>query len=55
MKNLAPIAVFTYNRPELLKILINSLKKNSLSKNSIIYIFSDKWKNLSDKKQVMVV
>jgi len=55
MKNLAPIAVFTYNRLDLLKILINSLKKNSLSKNSIIYIFSDKWKNLSDKKKVMVV
>ena len=55
MENLAPIAIFTYNRLDFLKILIDSLKKNSLSKNSLIYIFSDSWKDLEDKKNVLEV
>lgn len=50
MKNLAPIAIFVYNRLDFLKILVDSLKKNSLSQKSIIFIFSDSWKNLKDKK-----
>jgi hypothetical protein len=55
MNNLAPIAIFTYNRFVYLKILINSLKKNSLSKNSVVFIFSDGWKNDKDKKHVLNV
>ena len=55
MKNLAPIAIFTYNRLDLLKILIQSLKKNSLSKNCTIYFFSDNYKNTTDKKKVLDV
>jgi len=55
MKNLAPIAIFTYNRLDFLKILIQSLKKNSLSRNSTIYFFSDNWKEESDKKKVLEV
>ena len=42
--NLAPIAIFVYKRLDRLKILINSLKRNSLSKNSVVFIFSDGWK-----------
>jgi hypothetical protein len=53
--NLAPIAIFTYNRLQYLKILINSLKKNSLSKNSVVFIFSDGWKNDFDKTHVLNV
>ena len=53
--NLAPIAIFAYKRLDYLKILINSLKKNSLSKNSIIYIFSDGWKSDFDKEEVLYV
>ena len=45
--DLAPIAIFTYNRLDYLKILIQSLKKNFLCSNSVVYFFSDKWKNLS--------
>jgi hypothetical protein len=55
MKNLAPIAIFTYNRLDFLKILIRSLKKNSLSRNSTIYFFSDNWKDAADKKKVLEV
>jgi hypothetical protein len=55
MKNLAPIAIFTYNRLDFLKILIRSLKKNSLSRNSTIYFFSDSWKDTADKKKVLEV
>lgn len=38
-----------------LKILINSLKKNVLAKKSVVYIFSDCWKNDYDKKEVLRV
>ena len=55
MKNLAPIAVFTYNRLDLLKTLIHSLKKNSLSRNSTVYFFSDSWKSIANKKKVLQV
>jgi hypothetical protein len=53
--NLAPIAIFVYKRFKLLKILINSLKKNNLSRNSSVFIFSDGWKNNDDKKDVLKV
>jgi hypothetical protein len=52
---LAPIALFTYNRLDFLKITINSLKKNLLANNSEIYIFSDYWKNIYQKKNVLEV
>ena len=52
---LAPIAIFTYKRLHYLKILINSLKKNTLSKNSVVFIFSDGWKDDYDKEQVLNV
>jgi len=55
INNLAPIAIFVYKRLDLLKILINSLKKNALSKKSVIFIFSDGWRNDSDKEDVLNV
>jgi hypothetical protein len=55
MKNLAPIAIFAYRRLSYLKILINSLKRNKLSKKSIVYIFSDGWRDNSDKEDVLNV
>ena len=39
--NLAPIALFAYNRPSQLKETIESLKKNTLAKESILYIFDN--------------
>lgn len=41
MKILAPISITTYHRLEHLKKTIESLKKNTLAKDSILYIFSD--------------
>jgi hypothetical protein len=54
-KKLAPLALFTYNRLESLKITISYLKKNLLANNSEIYIFSDHWKDISQKKKVLQV
>lgn len=51
-RNLAPIALFCFNRPSHLKKTINNLKKNYLSKNSRIYIFSDAAKNNNDLLKV---
>lgn len=53
--NLAPVAVFVYKRLDFLKILISSLKNNYLSKKSVIFIFSDGWKNEYDKEKVLSV
>ena len=53
--NLAPVAVFVYKRLDFLKILISSLKNNYLSKKSVIFIFSDGWKNEYDKENVLSV
>ena len=56
MNNLAPIAYFTYNRPEHTKISLESLKKNELAKFSQIIVFSDGPKNnQTDKNKVKEV
>ena len=39
--DLAPIALFVYNRPDKTLSVIESLKKNFLAKHSELYIFSD--------------
>ena len=41
MNSYAPIALFVYNRLEHTKKVIEAIKKNSISKKSVIYIFSD--------------
>ena len=38
---LAPIVIFTYNRPDKTLSVINSLKTNNLAKYSDLYVFSD--------------
>ena len=55
INNLAPIAIFVYKRLDFLKILISSLKNNCLSKKSVVFIFSDGWKNDCDKEKVLGV
>tara|TARA_A100001015_G_scaffold122127_1_gene135367 strand:+ start:622 stop:1551 length:930 start_codon:yes stop_codon:yes gene_type:complete len=53
--NYAPIIIFCYNRLDHLQRVINALKENSLAKQSTLYIFSDGYKNTTDKKQVLSV
>lgn len=43
--NLAPIVLFVYNRPEILQKSLESLLKNALCKDSLLYVFSDGAKN----------
>ncbi len=46
---IAPILIFCYNRPDHLQKTIASVKKNVLSKDSILYIFSDGSKSETDQ------
>ncbi len=52
MRDLAPIALFCFNRPSHLKKTIINLRKNLLSKYSKIYIFSDAAKKKEDLEKV---
>ncbi len=52
---LAPIVVFVYNRPEHTQRTIESLAKNALAKDSILYIFSDAAKNRQAEEGVKKV
>ena len=54
-EDLSPIVIFTYNRPEHIKLLIQSLKENPLSKRSDLIIFSDGNKGEDDRKSVTAV
>ncbi len=51
-KNLAPIALFVYNRPEHTKRTIEALKKNDLANKSDLFVFSDAPKSFKDKQKV---
>lgn len=46
---LAPIVLFTYNRPKHLKTVIEALKLNQQSRHSDLFIFSDGAKDKTDK------
>ncbi len=48
MSDLAPIVLFTYNRPWHTEQTLSALMKNDLAKDSILYIFSDGSKDASD-------
>jgi len=52
---LAPIALFTYNRPWHTKQTIEALKKNELANKSELFIFSDFPKNKDAEKNVKEV
>ena len=51
----APIALFVYNRPKHTLRVLESLKKNYLSKKTIIYIFSDGPKKIKNKLKINLV
>jgi glycosyltransferase involved in cell wall biosynthesis len=46
--NPAPVAVFAYNRPELLELTIEALSKNMLAEQSDLLVFSDGAKSDAD-------
>jgi len=52
MQNLAPIALFVYNRPEHTRRTLNYLQKNLLADESRLFIFSDAAKTDNDKVKV---
>jgi len=52
MQNLAPIALFVYNRPEHTRRTIRYLQKNELADESRLFIFSDAAKTDADKPKV---
>ncbi|MDR0611932.1 MAG: glycosyltransferase family 2 protein, partial [Dysgonamonadaceae bacterium] len=45
MNDLAPIVLFVYNRPWHTRQVIEALQKNTLAKDSELFIFSDAPKN----------
>lgn len=53
--NLAPIVLFTYNRPEHTKKTIEALKRNLLSKHSELFVFSDNHKQNATIEEVRLV
>lgn len=52
MQNLAPIALFVYNRPEHTRRTLNYLQKNVLADESRLFIFSDGAKTPADEAKV---
>ncbi len=51
----APLLLFTYNRPAHTRQTLEALLNNKLSRESELFIFSDGYKNDSDKKDVLKV
>ena len=51
----APLLLFTYNRPSHTRQTLEALLNNKLSRESELFIFSDGYKNDSDKKDVLKV
>lgn len=51
-KNLAPIVLFVYNRPDHTRRTVESLQKNILSSKSVLYIFSDGAKDNANVEQI---
>jgi hypothetical protein len=51
MKSLSPVVIFAYKRVEKFDQLISSLLKNKESNKTVIYIFLDGFKNISEKKK----
>lgn len=55
MAELAPIALFVYNRPEHTRKTVEALLQNPQAKDSRIYVFSDGPKTESDKNSISEV
>lgn len=52
MKNLAPIVLFVYNRPQQALNTLEALAKNDLAKDSSLFIYADGPKAVEDKMKI---
>lgn len=52
MQNLAPIALFVYNRPEHTRRTVKYLQQNLLAEETRLFVFSDAPKNSADEEKV---
>jgi hypothetical protein len=52
MQNLAPIALFVYNRPDHMRRTLSYLQKNELAGESRLFIFSDGAKTVNDEAKI---
>lgn len=52
---LAPVLLFTYNRPSHTRKTLDALLDNKLSSESELFVFSDGYKDETDKKEVLEV
>ncbi|MEO6631483.1 MAG: glycosyltransferase [Mucilaginibacter sp.] len=52
MQNLAPIALFVYNRPDHTRRTLSALQKNEMAGESRLFIFSDDAKTDADRQKV---
>lgn len=55
MQNLAPIALFVYNRPQHTERTVKFLQQNELASESRLFIFSDGAKTIEDEEKVAEV
>ncbi len=55
MQNLAPIALFVYNRPQHTERTVKFLQQNELASDSRLFIFSDGPKTTADEEKVQEV
>lgn len=55
MQNLAPIALFVYNRPQHTERTIKFLQQNNLAEESRLFIFSDGARSVNDEEKVAEV
>lgn len=55
MKTLAPLAIFVYNRPQVMDKMLKAINENFLSKYTEAFIFSDGPKNKEDEIKVKEV
>ena len=55
MTDLAPVVIFTYNRPWHTQQTLEALQKNQLANESELFIYSDAPKNNDDVENVISV
>ncbi|MDX2304267.1 MAG: glycosyltransferase family A protein [Microscillaceae bacterium] len=55
MQNLAPLALFVYNRPQHTRMTLESLKENYLADQTHLYIFADGHKQATNTEEILKI